>query len=37
MQVMFMIKGDPEPDAAPSQELLTRWAGTTTNSRRPES
>ena len=36
MRVMLMIKGDPERGAAPSEELLAAWAGTTTSSRRPE-
>jgi YCII-related domain len=35
MRVMLMIKGDPEPGAVPGEELLTRWAGTTTSCSRP--
>jgi hypothetical protein len=35
MRVMLMIKGDPQPGAAPSQELLGAMGSTTTNSKRP--
>ena len=33
MRVMLMIKGDPQPGAAPSEELLGAMAGTTTAQR----